>query len=320
MRWIFFTFLGLLLLSFVPQPATAVTIISPVVEVSVEPGGSQAGVLKLFNETAEPKRLQATVEAMETDDESGTPRVVVGPRPDFLTWFTFEYSDVALAVGQAAVVPFRVTVPPNATPGGYYAAVFWEEFDAADGGNVQVASRVGTLVLLTVTGELDYRAELAEFSLAGSTGWRFALPVEFTIRVANTGNVHIRPRGTIAVRNWQGDAGRLVVNPQQRSIIAGSTRRLQLQWGEAVPTSGWKNFLEQLQQEVNLLPLGKHTATLQLEYGTAEQPQQFFGEVEFFVLPVRLLCSLGGLVVFVALLLLVNRKVKKFRQRHVRAS
>ena len=60
-----------------------------------------------------------------------------------------------LASGQRAVVPFLITIPQNAEPGGYFAAVFLavRSQKLVGGGQVSVGGKIGVLILLRVSGK-----------------------------------------------------------------------------------------------------------------------------------------------------------------------
>src|SRR3989338_44769 len=114
------TFLVLLITGFLlfPSAASALTVISPVVEISADPSATERGIVKVFNESDKPLELKATVEKYAQFGLGGT---------DHLQWISLDQSEILLLAKQVVIVPFTVAIPANAEPGGYYATIAWRE-------------------------------------------------------------------------------------------------------------------------------------------------------------------------------------------------
>jgi len=94
---------------FAVPSANATTVISPIVEVTVDPGTSQQGVVKVYNETDHDLNLVASIDAVRGSDERG--EMMFGDeRPSFLSWISLERISLILKPRQAAVVPLTVKV------------------------------------------------------------------------------------------------------------------------------------------------------------------------------------------------------------------
>lgn len=295
-------------------PARAVTVFSPVVEMEVAPGDNTRGLLKVYNETTEPITLQARVERLERSDVvSGQPVPGVGTA-DFLSWFTIDQPLIALEPQQVGLIPFTVSAPVSAVPGGYYAVIYWQPVQAAGAGNVRVQGRVGTTVLLTVSGEIQLSAEVTEFRLESTGSVVTELPATFVVGIQNTGTGHIQPKGTVTLESWFGTKERLPLNPSGGFVLPGGSRVLQVPWGEPVQ-AGWIGFWDAVRQEAVHLAVGPYTAKLALEVGTST-PTVVTEELRVWVLPWRL-GSVGGLVLVGCWLLWkVNRNVRNFSKRN----
>ena len=198
MRYFFFTFIVASLLGLV-SPVQAITTVTPVIEIDIDPGTTETTQIQLYNETAEPLALVGTVEAFSSTGEDGQ----IQPRPAtsndvVLSWIAFTQDTIVIQPGQIVSVPFSVTVPDQTTPGGYYAVLFWGTQPTADG-QLQITARIGSLVFIRVTGPVVEQLEVLEFLASRSLS--FELPVTFTSRVSNTGNVHVKPVGELMVTN-----------------------------------------------------------------------------------------------------------------------
>ena len=124
---IFFIF-SFFIFSFLILPASAVTIISPIVEMACFPGDVQKGVVKVYNETDQEIVLKAIIKPFSAGSDSGQPTYSsLESDNSYLSWFELSQNELKLLPKQAAVIPFQATIPVSATPGGYYAVIFWEE-------------------------------------------------------------------------------------------------------------------------------------------------------------------------------------------------
>lgn len=313
---IFLSSLALLLL--LGQTAWGTTILSPVVEMEIEPGQSQKGILKIFNEAKENLFLVSSVEPFVAGNESGRPVYLPPEEKDrFLQWFKLSSSSILIKPGQFAVIPFTVEVPIEAAPGGYYAAIFWKNESAAglpqDSG-VGVSSKVGTLVLLKVKGDLQEKGEIAEFRAGSGNGYFFSLPVDFTVRFANSGNIHLAPGGEIELKNWLGQTEKIEFNPTKNNVLPGSIRQFEIIWGQADAGSAWRRFFSEALFELNHLSFGRYAATLNLSFG-ADFSQKISRQINFWFVPVRLIVILLISIFILAGLFKINAKVKNLKKK-----
>ena len=302
---------------FVVPSANATTVISPVIEVTVDPGTSQQGVVKVYNETDHDLNLVASIDAVRGSDERGK-MMFDDERPSFLSWISLERTSLTLKPKQAAIVPLTVAVPGGATPGGYYAAVFWQEVSSAGQGdkNVGIQGRVGTLIFLTVTGDITEQASIDSFGIDPSRAVVFGLPITLSSRITNRGNVHLQPTGKIILTNWLGKKTELAVNAERHAIIPGSTRRFDVVWPNMQTAGSWP--LQQWQAlvvEANNLLIGSYRAELTLEYGK-DAPHTVTASTSVIIIPIHLI---GAAVVAIILLCIgwrINRRVTALKRRN----
>jgi len=108
-----------------------------------------------------------------------------------------------------------------------------------------VTQELGALFLLRVAGEVTEAGELESFA-AEKSFWEYG-PVSFDLRVKNSGNVHIKPRGKIKITNIFGkEVAEVDAAPQ--NVLPGAVRRFSPVW-----------------EKKRLI--GKYTATASLVYG-----------------------------------------------------
>ncbi len=301
-----FVFLGL------AKAVEATTIFSPILEMEVEPGQKQSGLVKVYNETNQDLYLTASIESFVAGNESGQPIYIpLDQQKSFLSWFTLAQKEITLKPRQVALIPFTVLVPAEAVPGGYYAVIFWQTAPSQKG-QVGIASKVGTLAFLKVKGEVVEQGELLEFKTKPDRNYFFSLPVNFLIRFENLGNVHLKPTGEIKLTNWLGQTKILAVNNQQRNVLPHSIRQFEIIWGQS--SGNWfGRFLPTLEEEIKNFTLGKYQATLTLNYGL-DKPQTITSQLDFWFIPYHLIIALGAVIFIFIILFRVNKKVKKIKQ------
>ena len=137
------------------------------------------------------------------------------------------------------VLPVRVRVPDNATPGDHPAGIV-AQLVSAEGEGVQIASRVGVRVHLRVAG--DVVAELVPERVTASyaPSWnpfsRGTVTVTFTI--ANAGNVRLGARTVASVKGPMGVAPGRVSN-EQREVLPGEAAKATVKIPVAPFFFGW---------------------------------------------------------------------------------
>ena len=142
------------------------------------------------------------------------------PKSEPTTWLDFPTETVGFEANSAVDRSFTVSVPDGTAPGQYLTGVAIEtaESSVAPGGSlIQVKYRLAAPVLITVPGEVR-----AGFNVSGLSVNVDEFSTTVTGTISNTGNVRVRPAGSVILMNDSGDE---VVNIQleMRSVYAGQT-------------------------------------------------------------------------------------------------
>lgn len=190
---------------------------------------------------------------------------------------------IELASSETRTVTLTVQVPKNAEPGGHYGVVRFTPLKGAASTGSAFSSSIGSLLLLTVTGDIKEHLTLSDFSVTRDGQARslfFGGPLELRERLHNDGSVHERPEGTVEIKDWRGQSvASLPLNPLSGAILPDSTRAFMQTWRP----SPW-------------LP-GRYSATLRLSYGAESGVQHIERITTFWVVPIK------SLLILVALLL-----------------
>jgi hypothetical protein len=136
------------------SPVFALTVSPARVEITGDPGTTLRGEIGLFNEQEGSKTFFTSFENFEPSGESGAPHFI-GAKDGLATWIKTE-NKVVLESGKRSIVPFSITIPQNAQPGGHFAAIFFgSQAPGTQGsGQVSIGGKIGVLVLLRVSGEV----------------------------------------------------------------------------------------------------------------------------------------------------------------------
>jgi hypothetical protein len=290
---------GMLLGILLPLAGNALSISPPILEIDAKKGDVINQVIKVHNENTIAETYYLSAVKFTASGETGAPEFVEGKTEevDLAAWIKFGFDNISIQAGQTVEIPFTIAVPQFAGPGGHYAAIFLSSVPPTAKANVSqvgVTSRLGALVLVKIAGQITETAELSEF---GTTAKSFlSLPVDFNIRIKNSGNVHLKPAGTIVIKNMFGsEAGKVVVNETGGNILPDQIRKFDASWVKNANATGATTF-------------GQYTADLMLSYGTAGKTLS--ASASFWVIPWHVI--IVNLIVIVLLVIIIYFLVKKY--------
>jgi hypothetical protein len=153
--------------------------VSPIrYEFTVDPGVPLMKTIIFYNNADIPYTLYLTAEDCRADSLVGTPKCQISPNVTWdplyaSTWINFG-SNTGFTVPPKSErqITFTVTPPTNAIPGGHYGAIFFNNPTGGAGGNtVTMLKRIGTLLLITVPGEITYNTTYGGIEVGNGGGW-----------------------------------------------------------------------------------------------------------------------------------------------------
>ena len=192
------------------------TISPPLRELNVSPGQSIDQTFDVTNTSAGAVTVYPLSKDFiaSTDATSTSPQILETTPSDSATvvspWIKFVQSSVEIAGGKTVSIHYTIAVPTDAAPGGHYGGVFVTTQQPTDTStsNVGIDTLIGSLLLLTVAGTTHAAANVVEFTAVDDAGHKTSLfqqlPVHLRTTIANTGNIHVLPSGTITVTNMYG--------------------------------------------------------------------------------------------------------------------
>jgi len=203
-------------------------------------------------------------------------------------WVTMSESEFTLLPAEQKIIDFTINVPVEGEPGGHYGSILAVSSppDVISGGGSGISQKVGSLLLLSVAGEASENLIVKEF-LVGKFFEK--PPVDFILRFANNGTVHVRPRGFVSITNMFGRKEVDIPFPQ-KNVLPNSIRKLDVRWDPP-------------------LAIGKYTATLVANYGTENTPLAMV--VSFWIFPWKMaLVILLVLIIIITILIRSRRRLR----------
>lgn len=291
----------LLLIMFLVNPlATAqsnqgqgLEISPPLAELKADPGQTVTAKVKVRNVTRETLIVNAEVNDFTAgNEEDGQPRLLLeeGEKSPYSVkdWIT-TISEITLKSEEQKPVTITLQVPQNASPGGHYGVVrFTGTPPGVEGTGVSLSASIGALVLVNVSGDVQESAKIVELFTAQNgekRGFFEYGPITLAERIENTGNVHIKPTGTVRVTNMFGqETATFSLNDRGGNILPASIRK----------------FEQQLDKK---LLFGRYKFQADVVYGS--DSKILSDSVTFWVIPYKLI--LMAIAAIIALIFIIKR-------------
>jgi hypothetical protein len=295
--------------------------VSPVrTDVTIKPGATQIVVVTVTNVTSAVAAYQVQVnDFTASGDESGQPQILLDA-----TKFAPSHSlkrlvgaipNVTLQPGETKNINVPVSVPKDYSAGGYYGAVRFapHSSDNAAGKQVTLSASVGSLVLVTVPGDINEVVSVASLDARKTVGanqidspraiFTTNKNINAVIRFQNGGDVQEQPFGKLVVKNWRGKvlASYEINNETPRgNVLPDSIRKFQ------VPLTKLGSF-------------GKYTMVGNFGYGSSGQ--LITASSSFYLIPLYIII-LAVLIVAAILFLIFGlpRVIKRYNRRVVSRS
>lgn len=300
-----------LLVAIAPNGAEALTLSPARFEIETSAGNTVTGEIILLNEQSEAKTFYSSFENFEANGDTGTPNFVPG-KDGLASWMTADPS-ITLNPGEEKKLEFSIAVPQNARPGGYFAAVFWGTTPVESStNNISVGARIGMLVLLRVSGDVEEAGGISEIDTESGEVLFSSLPIAITYLFTNDGDDRLNPTGTVVIRNVFGiKVTELDANPSDGNILPRSSRKYKVDWGKPREKDG---FLNTAFYQLKHFAIGPYKVTVDLTYGAKAELTDKASKYIWF-LPWQLL-----VIVFILLLVAWATFVKivKTRRRMLR--
>lgn len=314
----------------VPKSALALTITPIRYEISGDPGQTIVEKMGLVNETKSTQTYYASFSNFEAQGDTGSPTFVEA-KEGLGTWMTTEQASITLPPGVQKEISFKIAIPKDAEPGGYFAAIFWGTSPGSRPGEVSIGAKTGMLVLLSVNGDVKEQAGLVDFQTKNKKWFYKQLPVGFQYRFSNQGGDRVKPKGNVVIRSVFGWVAKKVnANQFDGNVLPGTTRKFNPEWSkrdsvdvreQELDRDESYSFSREVKNEWHNFAFGIFKAKVVASFGANDQSVKSKG-VYFVVFPFELLLvifiiAIPTFFLFRALIRRYNRSIIRKAQKRI---
>ena len=309
--------------------------ISPLpIQIDAKPGTTVQRDLRVRNSGTAPEQLKISLKTFSAEGPDG--HIVLrepNPSDEFSKWVSFDHPTFSAPAGQWQTIKMSIALPSSAAFGYYYAAqIELANPPKAEPGTARLQGAVAIFVLLNAEAPgASRKIEVSSFRADHST-YEF-LPVNFTVQVKNTGNVHTAPHGNIFIKRGSKQVASLDVNSTEGMVLPKSNRVFSTAWKDGFPIytqvtddqgqpikdakGQIKTSLKWDLGKASKLRFGHYTANLVLVYNDGQRDIPITGSLSFWVIPWRMFFAVLVLVAGPALLvyLIMKRRFNKRLQK-----
>lgn len=234
----------------------------------IDQGKNQTVKVTITNDEKQVLKIKGNVEGFKIDEK--TNRAIFGVRDEATDWVKISPPLITLAPGETKDIAFTFAIPSVTRTQVHYLGLF-ASVEAAQG-QVGIASRVGSLLFLYTSGNLEEKSEVLDFS--SGSDWYQKSSAQLFLSLQNTGTIHIQPHGDIFIKNWHKEnIGHFAINSENHLLLPKT------------------KFDTTFDLPLSLKDIGKIHARLEYRFGVNEQI--IVKEIDFWYMP---LWVIGGVV------------------------
>lgn len=284
------------------QESESIKIQPTLVEEKIEPGKSFSSVLSATNLGSTAQTYKVSVQDIESIDGEGHPVFAKEHEAtgfEMSSWVKIPRPDIIIAPGATVEVPFTVTVPGDASPGGHFGTIFLStQGEKPKTVGASVGYQVGAILSFQIAGDIKEEARIRQFTSEKTVYGESK--ATFHVKIENLGNTLVRPRGLLEIVDMFGKKTvTLNLNESEAAILPHSTREFTVTWDD------------------DRVRMGKYQAIATLEYGS-DVKHTIFQELSFWIVPSKVILPVLGIIFLVALILYIwvklyiRKKMKEY--------
>lgn len=207
-------------------------------QIDVQPGEEKTIAISFMNQTLFPATGILGKADFIVKGDDNTPIFLeegkLSGRYSAAEWIELPYKNMAIPAYDKTIVYIKIKIPENASPGGHYAAVFFEgtpstpQATSEKEGTAVTAPRVAALLYFRVAGNIKEEAIVSKFLAPNFLEYG---PIKVETSVLNKGDIHITPKGTIELYDMFGklvDQSKL----EEKNIFPGALTKYENDLGK----------------------------------------------------------------------------------------
>jgi hypothetical protein len=211
-------------------------------------------------------------------------------------WIEVSRGVITLTPGEKKEIPFVDRIHLHAKPGTYHATITFAEssFTRAEAESSAGAGQGKTIIINTTVAD-DRKEQAGVLQFAPTHSIFFTLPITFTVRTQNSGNVATTPYGDIRLINRRQEEKAFTdINPDKTSLSPGESKVLTV--------------------DVPEVPAGKFKAVLSLSYGDGNSQLQDTTDVWYIPLTAAVISFTLLMALIIAAGYLLSEKMRLARE------
>lgn len=314
------------------NPSNYDVTVSPVFfDLSASPENSVSDKIRIRNNTASPLPIKIEVKRL-TADVNGDLTLKQDNSDNSLSWIKFKDLNLVAKPLEWTDIPFTIDIPKDAAYGYYYAVTFKQD-DASPLAKTgaKISGAAGVPILLNVKREgAKAEAKILEFTTKSNV-YEY-LPVDFTVKVENVGNIHIKPHGNIFISDGGNkNLAILDVNYNSANIIPNTKKSFEVSWNngflvkQPVIEDGQvkvdKNGkpIEKLTinwDKLTSFRIGRYTANLILVFDNGKRDVSLDSTISFWVIPYKAIIVI--IISLIAIILVARFLLKIYIRKQIK--
>jgi hypothetical protein len=276
------------------------------INLKATPGSTITTDLRIKNGSTHSEKLKVTLMKFSAYGDTGKPSIQErGTGDEYFDWVKFSSSTFTAPPEQWVTIKMTINFPKQAAFGYYYAVVFSradQPTKAKPGQNLLLGSSAVLVLVDVASPGAKKTANITSFS-ADKHFYEY-LPATFSIKINNSGNVHLIPTGNVFIKRGGTTVATLHVNAGNRNVLPASNRVFTTNWEDGFPVYTAREagsqvvldkndkavmFLKWDFSKVSHLRIGHYSAHVLMAYdnGTTDVPLE--ATVSFWVIPWRLI-------------------------------
>ena len=325
--------------STVQTPGFAAAISPLPILLDAKPGTSVSADLRVNNPSTHDEQLKVELKTFTQDGANGTINLHdVTTADDFVNWVSFSKTTFDAPPGLWQTIHMTINVPKTAAFGYYFAVEFTQanppKANSCTPGTT-LQGGVASFVLLNAEAPGESKQLQVTSFTANHQIYEF-LPVNFSVRLHNSGNIFASASGNIFILRGKKQVATLTVNANHGLVIPNSNRVFTVDWDSGFPVyktvygSNGQPVLDKNSQakqkltwnfgQVSKLRFGHYTAQLALVYNDGHRDVPITGSLSFWVVPWRLIIFIILIITAPALLVyfIMRRRFAKRLEKEKR--
>ena len=297
---------------------------------SAKPGETVTTELRVKNGGTTTERLQVRLMKFSSNNQGEVKLEDKAKGDDYFDWVSFSPNQFNAEPNKWNSVKMTIKLPQTAAFGYYYAVSFSRANQVAEETTNTAAKLEGqliTFVLLEAKVPGAKRELKAQSFTANKSTYEF-LPSTLTIKLKNTGNIHVSPTGNIFIYKGSKSIATLDVNPGKGNVLPNSARSFTADWKDGFPVyepnkdgkkdkqGNPKQSLKWDLSKITKLRFGKYTAKMVMVYDDGQRDIPIEATVSFWVIPWRVIgvTLLIAIFVVIGLWSTVKKIINKIRK------